>query len=145
MSDPFQLQRFVDAQATVIERVLDELREGRKRSHWMWFVFPQLQGLGLSETARYYAISSLEEARAYLGHPVLGGRLLQCSELVRAVEGRSVAAIFGSPDDLKFHSSMTLFLAADPSQAVFCDSLQKYFGGRSDEATLSLLRADRGA
>jgi len=142
MNDPFELQRFVDAQAAVIDGVLGELRDGRKRSHWMWFVFPQLAGLGRSETARRYAISSLDEARAYLAHPLLGARLRQCSALVLAVQGRTIAEIFGAPDDLKFHSSMTLFLAADSSQTIFSECLHKYFNGRTDEGTLSLLQSD---
>jgi uncharacterized protein (DUF1810 family) len=143
MSDPFNLKRFVDAQADVIDRVLDELRAGHKRSHWMWFVFPQLAGLGRSAMAERYAISSLEEARAYLGHPVLGPRLVDCSTLVLGVEGRSVSEIFGAPDDQKFWSSMTLFsITADASTTVFRACLQKYFGGRSDRGTLLLLQGD---
>lgn len=137
MNDPFGLQRFVDAQDPVIDAVRDELRAGRKRTHWMWFVFPQIAGLGHSPMAQHYAIASLAEARAYLAHPVLGARLRECSALVLAVEGREVGAIFGAPDDLKFHSSMTLFGAADPAESVFRDCLHKYFGGRSDRGTLS--------
>jgi uncharacterized protein (DUF1810 family) len=139
MSDPFELQRFVDAQAGVIDSVTAELRAGRKRSHWMWFVFPQMLGLGRSEMARRYAIASLEEARAYLAHPLLGARLCECSALVSKVEGRTAHEIFGAPDDQKFWSSMTLFAMADPSAAVFAACLQKYFTGRSDPATLSLI------
>ncbi|MDM0105799.1 DUF1810 domain-containing protein [Variovorax sp. J22R24] len=139
MSDPFDLQRFVDAQAGVIDSALAELRAGRKRSHWMWFVFPQLQGLGRSEMARRYAIDSLDEAHAYLAHQVLGQRLRECSEQVLAVDGRTVHEIFGAPDDQKFWSSMTLFAVADPTAAIFRSCLDKYFAGRSDPLTLSLI------
>jgi uncharacterized protein (DUF1810 family) len=139
MSDPFELQRFVDAQDGVIDSVIAELRAGRKRSHWMWFVFPQMLGLGRSEMARRYAIASLDEARAYLAHPLLGARLRACSELVSKVEGRTVHEIFGAPDDQKFWSSMTLFAKADPSVAVFDACLQKYFAGGSDPGTLALI------
>src|ERR1700710_3102293 len=107
--DPFDLQRFIGAQAPAIERVRAELRDGRKRSHWMWFVFPQISGLGSSAMAVRYAIASPDEARAYLAHPVLGARLRDCTQMVLDVEGRDVHRIFGSPDDMKFHSSMTLF------------------------------------
>jgi uncharacterized protein (DUF1810 family) len=143
MSDPFNLQRFVDAQADVIDRVFDELRAGRKRSHWMWFVFPQLAGLGHSAMAERYAIASLEEARAYLAHPLLSTRLADCSALVLAVEGHSANEIFGAPDDQKFWSSMTLFaITADASITVYQSCLQKYFGGRSDRGTLLLLQGN---
>src|SRR6187402_3110421 len=114
MDDRFHLQRFVDAQQPVYTAVLAELRAGRKRSHWMWFVFPQLTGLGHSAMAHHYAIASLDEARSYLSHPVLGARLRECSALVLALDHRSIHEIFGSPDDLKFHSSMTLFDRAEP-------------------------------
>lgn len=144
MDDPFELQRFVDAQDPVIDEVCNELRAGRKRSHWMWFVFPQLAGLGHSAMAQRYAIASLAEARAYLAHALLGPRLRDCSALVLAVEGRDVHQIFGAPDDLKFWSSMTLFDAADPSEPVFRDCLGKYFGGRSDSGTLSRLQGSDG-
>ncbi|VTU16630.1 hypothetical protein SRS16CHR_01824 [Variovorax sp. SRS16] len=139
MDGPFDLQRFVDAQHAVIERALDELRAGRKRSHWMWFVFPQIAGLGRSETAQHYAIVSLAEARAYLAHPLLGPRLHACSASVLAVQGRSASEIFGVPDDLKFRSSMTLFAEADPAAQVFRACLEEYFGGQPDAATLSRL------
>lgn len=139
MSDPFNLQRFVDAQAPVFERVRGELRNSRKTSHWMWFVFPQIRGLGHSPTAQRYAIASLEEANAYLQHPVLGERLHECTRLVNAVEGRSVHEIFGSPDDLKFRSSMTLFARAETDNAVFLDALKKYFRGEPDTATVEIL------
>ena len=139
--DPFSLDRFVTAQAPVFDRVLAELTDGRKRSHWMWFVFPQLRGLGHSSTAQFYGIGSLDEARAYLAHPILGPRLQQCTRAVLAVEGRSLHAIFGSPDDLKFCSSMTLFaLAAEDPSSVFRSALDRYCEGRMDERTLTLLR-----
>jgi uncharacterized protein (DUF1810 family) len=137
--DEFKLQRFIDAQARVIDRVLDELRAGRKRSHWMWFVFPQIAGLGRSETARHYAIASLAEARAYLADPLLGSRLRECSALVLAVTGRSAHEILGAPDDLKFRSSMTLFAEADRAAEIFRACLEKYFNGRPDASTLTLL------
>ena len=140
MSDPFELQRFVDAQASVYPRVVGELRRGQKQSHWMWFVFPQIRGLGLSDMAVRYAISGREEARAYLDHAVLGARLQECAGIVVGLEGRTIEEIFGFPDDLKFHSSMTLFAeVANPSEWVFFKALDKYFGGQSDEATLARL------
>ncbi|OBB64239.1 DUF1810 domain-containing protein [Mycobacterium sp. 852014-50255_SCH5639931] len=138
-SDPFDLQRFVDAQAPVYRNVVEELRSGRKRSHWMWFVFPQLRGLGGSPTAVHYGISSLEEARAYLGHELLGPRLRECARLVDAVQGRSVADIFGSPDDLKLRSSMTLFARAADDNEEFLAVLDKYYDGRQDQLTLERL------
>ncbi|HVJ55571.1 MAG TPA: DUF1810 domain-containing protein [Aliidongia sp.] len=136
---PFDLDHFVEAQAPAVAQVRRELAEGRKRSHWMWFMFPQLSGLGHSAMARRYAIGSLDEARAYLAHPVLGKRLVECTELVNQVEGRSIHEIFGSPDDLKFHSSMTLFALADPAEPMFRAALDKYFGGTADSATTELL------
>lgn len=120
----FNLDRFLDAQARVYDEVLSELRDGRKRTHWMWFIFPQMAGLGRSETSRFYAIGSRAEAEAYLAHPVLGARLRECTELVNAIEGRSANAIFGSPDDLKFCSCMTLF--APIEGGVFDEALRKY-------------------
>lgn len=137
MEDRFDLSRFVHAQASVHEQVVAELRAGRKRTHWMWFVFPQLAGLGHSAMAQRYAISSLDEARAYLEHPVLGARLRECSALVLGVPGKTVHEIFGSPDDLKFHSSMTLFHRAAPDEAVFGECLRKYFAGQDDPLTLT--------
>jgi uncharacterized protein (DUF1810 family) len=133
------LEQFVEAQAGIYERALDELRGGRKRTHWMWFVFPQLRGLGRSAMADRYGLASLEEAGRYLAHPVLGPRLLECTVAVNSVEARSVAQIFGFPDDLKFHSSMTLFHLADPPDPAFGRALRKYFDGRDDSATLELL------
>ena len=145
MEDPFDLARFVTAQEPVIAQVMAELRAGAKRSHWMWFVFPQLAGLGRSPTARFYAISGLDEARAFLLHPVLGPRLHGCTEAVNAVPNRSVHAIFGSPDDLKLHSSMTLFARVAEDGAVFRDALARYFGGKEDAGTLAVLaRAGSG-
>ena len=119
--------------------VLAELRSGRKRSHWMWFVFPQIVGLGTSAMAVRYAIKSLAESRAYLAHPVLGPRLHKCTELALNVQGRSIEAIFGYPDNLKFHSCMTLFNAADPEKPTFAAALEKYFSGTADAATLARL------
>ena len=139
VSDRYGLQRFVDAQAGVFEQVCSELRAGRKRSHWMWFIFPQIKGLGSSPMAMRFAISSLAEARAYLDHAVLGPRLRECCEIVVGVAGRSVDEIFGYPDDLKFHSSMTLFAQAAVENRVFLDALEKYFGGELDRATLERL------
>ena len=137
--DPYDLARFVAAQEPVYEKIREELQEGRKRSHWMWFVFPQLEGLGASAMAQRYAIHSLAEAAAYLDHPLLGARLKECVGLVNKVEGRSAHEIFGSPDDLKFHSSMTLFAAAAPQEPLFGEALDKYFAGRRDPLTLAKL------
>jgi uncharacterized protein (DUF1810 family) len=139
MNDPYNLQRFVDAQEPVFEQVLSELRQGHKRTHWMWFIFPQIKGLGHSEPARKFAISSREEAEAYLNHPVLGPRLKECTQLVTLVEGRSINQIFGSPDDMKFRSSMTLFSNATSDNQVFKDALEKYFQGKSDVSTMQRL------
>jgi uncharacterized protein (DUF1810 family) len=133
------LERFVTAQAQIMPRVLAELGAGRKQSHWMWFIFPQIIGLGHSFRGEYFAIAALDEARAYLAHPLLGPRLRQCTELVLAVEGKSANEIFGSPDDLKFRSSMTLFAQAAPQGALFRTALEKYFGGERDQQTLNAL------
>jgi uncharacterized protein (DUF1810 family) len=138
-SDPFNLQRFVDAQTSVFVQALEELRAGRKRSHWMWFIFPQLTGLGSSPMAERYAISGREEAIAYLQHETLGTRLRLAAETVNQVNGRTGDEIFGYPDDLKFRSSMTLFAQAAPTETVFQKALKKYFAGQPDSATLSLL------
>jgi uncharacterized protein (DUF1810 family) len=137
-ADPFNLQRFIDAQAPVIETVLAELRRGRKASHWMWFIFPQVAGLGFSAMSQKYAIYSGEEANAYLAHPVLGDRLRECVEVVLEVEGRSLHEIFGSPDDMKLHSCLTLFAEAS-GEEVFLRALDKYFDGSPDQATLDVL------
>jgi uncharacterized protein (DUF1810 family) len=141
-SDPFDLSRFVQAQAPVYGSVVDELRAGRKRSHWMWFVFPQLRGLGGSPMAVHYGIASLDEARAYLEHDVLGPRLRECTRLVNEVQGRTVGEIFGSPDDLKLCSSMTLFARATDDNADFVALLDNYYGGREDPLTVSRLTGD---
>ncbi|MGJ0452509.1 MAG: DUF1810 domain-containing protein [Methylocystis sp.] len=137
--DPYGLERFLAAQEPAYEKIREELQEGSKRSHWMWFVFPQLEGLGASAMAQRYAIRSLAEAHAYLAHPLLGARLRECVELVNEVEGRSAHEIFGSPDDLKFHSSMTLFAAAAPHEPLFGEALHKYFADRRDPLTLAKL------
>jgi|SRR6516162_4729844 len=142
MSDPndaYDLQRFVDAQNPRFEGVRAELRSGRKTSHWMWFIFPQIKGLGHSPLARKFAISSREEADAYLRHSILGPRLRECTQIVNLIEGRSIEQIFGSPDDLKFRSCMTLFAHATADNQLFMDALQKYCGGKSDLLTLERL------
>ena len=139
MRSESDLERFVEAQDAVYASVRRELRAGRKTTHWMWFVFPQLRGLGHSAAARYYGIASVPEAAAYLGHPILGPRLRECVELVLAVEGSAAHRIFGSPDDLKFHSSMTLFAAVAPNEALFRRALEKYYGSQPDRLTERLL------
>ena len=139
-TDPSGLDRFVDAQSGIYDTALAELRTGRKRSHWMWFVFPQLRGLGRSSTAEFYGVASLGEAEHYLAHPVLGPRLTACTEAVMATQGRSLRDIFGSPDDLKFHSSMTLFSRASEAQGgIFRQALQRFWTGEYDPGTLALL------
>lgn len=144
MDDPYDLQRFVDAQRPVYEQVLAELRNGRKEGHWIWFIFPQLRGLGRSPMATTFGISSRQETEAYLKHPVLGPRLRECTRLVNVIEGRSINQIFGYPDDLKFRSSMTLFASVMPDQQVFDDALRKYFGGEPDPLTVERLQTDGG-
>jgi uncharacterized protein (DUF1810 family) len=139
--DPHHLQRFVDAQRADYARALAEVRRGRKQSHWMWYVFPQLAGLGHSATAQHYAIRSLDEAKAYLAHPVLGPRLIECCASLLAVEGRSAHEVFGSPDDLKLCSCATLFGEVTPAGSVFEQVLDRYFAGVRDERTLQLLRS----
>jgi uncharacterized protein (DUF1810 family) len=141
VSDPYGLQRLVDAQNPVYDKVCSELRDGRKKSHWMWFIFPQIEGLGSSLLARKFAISSLAEAAAYLAHPILGPRLAECTRLVNLVEGRPIEQIFGHPDDLKCRSSTTLFARATPDNRAFIGALQKYFSGEFDPATLARLQA----
>ena len=138
-ADPYDLERFVAAQDPVWDRVRAELARGRKASHWMWFVFPQLAGLGSSSTARAYAVSGLDEAQAYLAHPVLGPRLREAAELAAAVEARTASEVFGYPDDLKLRSSMTLFARAAPQDPVFTAVLDRYFGGDPDPRTIELL------
>ena len=138
-NDPFNLQRFLDAQDPTYEQVCRELRAGEKRSHWMWFIFPQLRGLGSSPTAVAFGISSLAEARAYLEHPILGPRIKECTRMVLEVENRSIDEILGYPDDLKFRSSITLFASVGIDAQIFKDALQKYFAGESDSLTLERL------
>ena len=139
-TDPFNLERFVAAQAPLFETVLAELKTGRKQTHWMWFVFPQLRGLGHSSTAQFYGISSVAEARAYLAHPVLGARLELCTKTVNGIVGSSLHAIFGSPDDMKFRSCATLFsIAAEDANSPFRHALDRWCGGRPDEATMALI------
>ncbi len=140
LADPYDLQRFVDAQAPVYDRVCAELRAGAKRSHWMWFIFPQLTELGQSATAKHFGIASLAEAQAYWVHPLLGPRLKECTELVLAVEGKTALQIFGPPDDLKLCSSLTLFERAAPEEPAFGRALDTYYGGERDPRTLALLR-----
>ena len=143
--DPFDLNRFLEAQEGVFEQALSELRKGQKRGHWMWFIFPQLEGLGHSPTTQYYAIKSLEEARAYLDHPVLGQRLRACAEVLLEIEGRSAMGIFGHPDILKLRSSMTLFACiADEPGSVFDRVLDAYYEGEEDARTLQLLEHLKG-
>ncbi len=137
--DPDDLKRFLTAQEGVYERALAELKAGRKRTHWMWYIFPQIDGLGYSPTAKHYAIRSIEEARQYLSHPVLGKRLLECTEAVLALRGGSVSEIFGYPDDLKFKSSMTLFEKVAGPGSLFSSALDRYCNGERDAATLSLI------
>ncbi|HKP41839.1 DUF1810 domain-containing protein [Mycobacterium sp.] len=141
--DQFELRRFVDAQEPVYDEVLGELRSGRKRSHWIWFVFPQLRGLGRSPTAERFGISSLEEARAYLEHDVLGPRLRECARLVAQIEGRSADDIFGWPDNLKVRSSMTLFAHATDDNAEFRAVLDEFYDGEDDPATVELINTER--
>jgi len=138
-SEEFDLQRFVDAQARVYPEVVDELRAGRKRSHWIWFIFPQIAGLGSSATAARYAISSLDEARAYLRHDVLGPRLRECTRLVNQIQHRSIGEIFGSPDDMKVRSSMTLFSHATRDNQEFVELLARYYDGEEDPLTVQRL------
>ena len=148
MNDPYDLQRFVDAQneqsggagRTIFEQAYQELRAGEKRSHWMWFVFPQIRGLGTSTFARKFAISSLAEAQAYLQHPVLGERLKDCTRLMNELQGRTAGQILGGIDEMKFRSSLTLFAAATTDNRLFLDALEKYFQGQPDQATLDRIQ-----
>lgn len=139
MDDPFELERFIEAQRPVFDTVLGELKDGRKRSHWMWFVFPQIAGLGGSAMAMRYAIGSRDEARAYLAHPILGSRLRHCIRLLNAIKGRTAHEIFGTPDDLKLRSSLTLFADAAPEEPLFADALKRFYAGQSDPNTLDRL------
>jgi uncharacterized protein (DUF1810 family) len=143
--DPYDLDRFLRAQEGDYEQALAEIKRGQKRTHWMWYTFPQIDGLGRSPTAKYYAIKSTAEAMAYLEHPVLGPRLRECAEAVVGVEGRTATAIFGSPDDLKLRSCATLFASVAPPGSVFDRLLGKYYGGTRDEQTLRLLGIDPGS
>jgi uncharacterized protein (DUF1810 family) len=139
MDTQFNLERFVEAQAPVYRKVVAELDAGRKTSHWMWFIFPQIAGLGHSAMAQHYAIASADEAAAYLAHPLLGERLRECSALVAAIDGKDIGEIFDPPDDRKFHSSMTLFAEVAPDEALFQDNINKYFDGVPDQATIDRL------
>jgi uncharacterized protein (DUF1810 family) len=139
-ADPFNLQRFLDAQSRCYDQVCRELRAGAKSSHWMWFIFPQWRGLGQSPTAIFYAIASRGEAQAYLAHSMLGPRLIECTRLVNAIEGRSVEDIFGFPDNLKFRSSVTLFADIATDEPVFLKALEKFFAGEPDPRTLDLMK-----
>jgi len=139
MNDPFCLQRFVDAQDSEYAEVREELKRGYKSSHWMWFIFPQIKGLGGSFMSKQYAISSLEEAKAYLDHPILAPRLLECTRLVIAIQGHSIQEIFGYTDSMKFRSSMTLFSRATSANSLFTTALEKYFQGQPDPLTLERL------
>jgi len=139
IGDSFNLERFVEAQADIYSSALAELQSGEKQSHWMWFIFPQIRGLGRSPTALKFAISGRDEARAYLAHLILGPRLIECTELVLRTRGRSLAEIFGSPDDLKFCLSMTLFAEAAPEQELFSEAIRRYCDGHFDPLTLQLL------
>ncbi len=141
--DPFDLRRFLEAQADVYPRALAELRAGRKQTHWMWFVLPQLRGLGSSPTAALYGITSEQEARAYLAHPVLGARLRECVAAMNALDGPDAAQVLGQVDAAKFRSCLTLFSAVDPGDTVFGEALRKYFAGVPDEKSLALLEASR--
>jgi uncharacterized protein (DUF1810 family) len=138
-TDPFDLNRFVQAQEHDFDRALSEIRRGRKQSHWMWYIFPQIDGLGSSSMAKRYAVKSIAEAEGYLRHPVLGPRLIACAEAALAVEGKSAHDVFGSPDDMKLRSSATLFARVSPPGSVFERILEKYFQGKGDDKTLRLL------
>jgi uncharacterized protein (DUF1810 family) len=140
MEDPYNLNRFVEAQNPVYSRVCDELRKGRKMSHWMWFIFPQIAGLGFSSMSRRFSITSLDEARAYLDHPVLGPRLIECTKLVCAIPQKTIHEILGSPDDMKFRSCMTLFCQAADQPDLFKDALKRYFSGQLDTLTLERIQ-----
>jgi uncharacterized protein (DUF1810 family) len=139
-NDPFELSRFLKAQDGDYEHIVSEIKGGQKRTHWIWYIFPQLDGLAFSSMSKRYSIKSIEEAKEYLGHPVLGSRLLECAQAVIDVEGRSIAEIFGSPDDLKLRSCATLFASVLPSGSVFDRILEKYYRGVRDDKTLKLLK-----
>ena len=139
MGDPYNLQRFVDAQNPVYDQVLRELHQQRKTTHWIWFIFPQLQGLGSSHMSQRFAISSLDEATAYLAHPILGPRLFECTQLLLAARDKTILQILGSPDNMKFHSSMTLFSRAANTNQIYKDAINLHFDGKPDNLTLRLL------
>jgi uncharacterized protein (DUF1810 family) len=140
MPDNYNLNRFLEAQESTFKTALSEIRNGRKRSHWMWFIFPQVAGLGFSETSQYYSIKTIAETTAYLNHPVLGKRLVEITEALLTIDGKTANQIFGSPDDMKLKSSMTLFAAVSNENAVFRKVLEKYFNGQEDTKTLQLLK-----
>jgi uncharacterized protein (DUF1810 family) len=142
-SDPYNLTRFVQAQEADYDQALTEIRAGRKRSHWMWYVFPQFDGLGMSPTSKHYAIKSVQEARAYLAHSILGPRLIECAQAALQIEGRSALEVFGSPDDMKLRSSATLFASVSPDGSVFHGIIDKYFDGEQDARTIALLTRAR--
>lgn len=142
-SDPYNLKRFLGAQATIYEKALAELKAGQKRSHWMWYIFPQYKGLGFSSMSQKYAIKSLDEARAYLNHPILGDRLLECTTTVLGITGRSAHQIFGSPDDLKLRSCATLFAIVSPADSLFVQLLDRFYDGQKDTKTLQLLGLEK--
>jgi len=139
MNEPFNLKRFLDAQSNIYEEVLTELRQQRKTGHWMWFIFPQMKGLGLSPTSQRFAIQSLQEAIAYLDHPILGPRLIECTQLVLSARAKPIRQILGTPDDMKFRSSMTLFAQATGANQIFIDAINTHFAGTFDDLTLVLL------
>ena len=140
MTSDITLNRFLSAQQLIYPQVLKELRNGKKTSHWMWFIFPQIEGLGHSSTAKYYSIKTIEEAKEYLTHPILGKRLLECSNIILEIQNKTADEIFGYPDTAKLKSSMTLFNFLAPDQKVFAAVLKKYFAGEQDEQTLSILQ-----
>jgi uncharacterized protein (DUF1810 family) len=144
-SEPYDLNRFLQAQEGSYERALLEIKSGQKRSHWMWYIFPQIDGLAFSSTAKHYAIKSVKEARAYLEHPVLGPRLRECAEAVLAIEGRTAGDIFGFPDDLKLRSCATLFVHVSPAGSVFERLIEKYYGGARDDKTLHIMGTEEHA
>jgi uncharacterized protein (DUF1810 family) len=141
MEDPFHLQRFVDAQNSIYGNVVNELRRGEKRTHWMWFIFPQVVGLGRTPTAERYSIKSIEEAKAYIVHPILGVRLQECTKLVISIDGKTANQIFGFPDDLKFCSSMTLFNHVAEDNNIFLNAITKFYAGREDDLTIKILES----
>jgi len=145
MDDPYGLSRFIEAQDTDYEQALAEIRSGRKRSHWMWYVFPQFTGLGSSPTSSHYAIKSRDEAEAYLSHPILGRRLVECAEAVVQIRDRSALEVFGSPDDMKLRSSATLFASLSPEGSVFHRLIDQYFDGRRDDRTIELMGPARSS